>query len=177
MEKRIVILAGPNGAGKTTFAKEYLPHEAACRRYLNVDLIAAGISPFDPDGAIYRAARIFFGMMKEILQKEESFAFETTLSSSAYARMVPLWQSEGYHVTLIFLQLNSPELAVRRVENRVAQGGHHVDRDVILRRFYRGRHLFETVYKPVVDLWARYDNSYDTPVLLEEGEGRNAGRK
>ena len=48
--KRIVIIAGPNGAGKTTFAREFLPNEADCQNFVNADLIAAGLSPFAPDG-------------------------------------------------------------------------------------------------------------------------------
>lgn len=62
-EKRIFIIAGPNGAGKTTFALEFLPREADCPDFINVDLIAAGLSPFDPDRAAIRAGRV---MLAEI---------------------------------------------------------------------------------------------------------------
>ena len=78
--KRIVIIAGPNGAGKTTFAREFLPFEAACPVFINADLIAAGLAPFMPDTAAFKAGRI---MLKEIAANVESghsFAFETTLS-------------------------------------------------------------------------------------------------
>ena len=49
--QKIVIIAGPNGAGKTTFAREFLPHEADCPVFINADLIAAGLSPFQPETA------------------------------------------------------------------------------------------------------------------------------
>ena len=62
-EKRIVIIAGPNGAGKTTFALEFLPHEAGLHEFVNADLIAAGISPFNPETASFRAGRL---MLEEI---------------------------------------------------------------------------------------------------------------
>jgi predicted ABC-type ATPase len=55
-QKRILIIAGPNGAGKTTFAREYLPHEGGYKVFINADLIAAGLSPFDPDSQAIRAA-------------------------------------------------------------------------------------------------------------------------
>ena len=61
--KKIIIIAGPNGAGKTTFALEYLPHEANCPVFVNADLIAARLSPFQPGVAAIRAARL---MLKEI---------------------------------------------------------------------------------------------------------------
>jgi hypothetical protein len=50
-EPKIVIIAGPNGAGKTTFAQAFLPREAQCPRFINADLIAAGLSPFAPEAA------------------------------------------------------------------------------------------------------------------------------
>lgn len=58
-KRRIIIVAGPNGAGKTTFAREYLQKEGHCPDFVNVDLIAAGLSPFDPQRAAIRAGRIF----------------------------------------------------------------------------------------------------------------------
>ncbi len=48
MSQRIII-AGPNGAGKTTFARAFLPQEAHCPRFINADLIVAGLSPFAPE--------------------------------------------------------------------------------------------------------------------------------
>ncbi len=50
-EKKVVIIGGPNGAGKTTFAREFLPQEAGCPEFVNADLIAAGLSPFNPEAA------------------------------------------------------------------------------------------------------------------------------
>ncbi len=126
--KRIVIVAGPNGAGKTTFAKEYLPREAACPNFINVDLIAAGLSPFDPAGAAVQAGRLMIMEIRRYLQEGDSFAFETTLAGRAYALHIPDWQSAGYRVELIFLKLRSIGLAISRVQARVAQGASRQDR-------------------------------------------------
>ncbi len=57
-DKKVIIIAGPNGAGKTTFAREFLPAEAGLPIFVNADLIAAGLSPFDPDAAALRAGRM-----------------------------------------------------------------------------------------------------------------------
>ena len=125
-EKRIVIIAGPNGAGKTTFALELLPNEAGCPHFINADLIAAGLSPFDPGKAALKAGRLMLQAIQENVQKGESFAFETTLSGLVYARRIPQWQKVGYHVTMYFLSLPSVELAIARVCERVRRGGHSV---------------------------------------------------
>jgi predicted ABC-type ATPase len=167
--RQILIIAGPNGAGKTTFATEYLPREGSCANFINADLIAAGLAPFNPAGAAIHAGRIMILEMRRYLRRGESFAFETTLSGRSYARQIPKWQSAGYRVELIFLKLRSMLLALARVKARVAQGGHSVPARVVRRRFKAGWTNFEQVYRALVDQWMLYDNSGSTPVLLGEG--------
>lgn len=168
-QRRIIILAGPNGAGKTTFAREYLLKEAHCPDFVNVDLIAAGLSPFDPARAAIRAGRIMLAEIQRRIRKGESFAVETTLSGHMYARLIPEWRSADYQVRLIFLSLPNPEIAVARVAARVAQGGHHVASAVVRRRFESGRRNFQDVYMELVDKWEWYDNSGNTPRLISAG--------
>ena len=167
--KRILIIAGPNGAGKTVFATDFLPNEANCPTFINADLIAAGLSPFRPDSAGIRAARLMLSMIHEYVEKGESFAFETTLSGRGYARRIPRWQQQGYRIKLFFLRLPTPEMAAARVRQRVAEGGHDVPEPVIHRRFHAGWSNFEFIYRNLVDEWALYDSSGDNPILLKEG--------
>jgi predicted ABC-type ATPase len=167
---RIIIIAGPNGAGKTTFAREFLPHEAHCPDFINADLIAAGLSPFNPEAAALRAGRLMLEEMASRIAQARSFAFETTLSGSAYARQIPDWRRRGYHVKLVFLSLPSAEMAVARVGARVEQGGHSIPEPVIRRRFETGLRNFHEVYKPLVDAWTLYDNSDTFPVLIDRQE-------
>ncbi|MEI7684357.1 MAG: AAA family ATPase [Planctomycetota bacterium] len=169
--KQIIIIAGPNGAGKTTFAREYLPNEAACTDFINADLIAAGLSPFNPANAALKAGRIMLEEIHERVRTGKSFAFETTLSGLTYARMIPLWRASGYHVTLIFLSLSNPSIAISRVASRVALGGHDIPRETILRRFHVGLANFREKYRPLVDKWMRFDNSDKELVLIEVGHG------
>ncbi len=171
-KKRIIIIAGPNGAGKTTFAREYLMKEAHCPDFVNVDLIAAGLSPFNPGRAAIRAGRIMLSEIQRRVRKGESFAFETTLSGHVYARMIPEWRNSGYRVRLIFLQLPDPKMAISRVKMRVAQGGHKVSSKVVRRRFDAGLRNFQDVYKHLVDKWEWYDNSGNTPKLISAGANR-----
>jgi predicted ABC-type ATPase len=168
-QRRIIIVAGPNGAGKTTFAREYLLKEADCPDFVNVDLIAAGLSPFDPDRAAIRAGRIMLSEIERRTRKGESFAFETTLSGHVYARLIPGWRNDGYRVRLIFLSLPSPEIAIARVAARVAQGGHNVSGAVVRRRFESGLRNFQDSYMNLVDRWEWYDNSGSTPQLISAG--------
>jgi predicted ABC-type ATPase len=170
--RRIIIIAGPNGAGKTTFATEYLRHEAKCPHFINADLIAAGLSPFDPNAAAVQAGRLVHSEIRRRVQRRISFAFETTLSGRTYAQQIPGWQSAGYQVHLIYLKLRSIRLALARVKARVALGGRHVPAAVVRRRFQKGWEYFEELYPPIVDRWELYDNSGPTPVLLDRGSRR-----
>jgi predicted ABC-type ATPase len=168
-EKRIIIIAGPNGAGKTTFALEYLPNEAGCPLFVNADLIACGLSPFAPEAVAMRAGRLMLEEIRRHVRRGVSFAFETTLAGRRYAQLIPRWRTSGYRVHLIFLRLESEELAIARVAVRVKQGGHDVPEKVIRRRFEQGMRSFEYISSRLVDSWQLYDNSGEQPQLIREG--------
>jgi len=168
--KKIVIIAGPNGAGKTTFAQEFLPKEAGCPAFINVDLIAAGLSPFEPERVALRAGRLMLDEIRRRVREGLNFAFETTLAGRSYARQIPRWRAAGYYVKLVFLSLPTSELAMARVAARVVQGGHDVPEEVVRRRFDAGFRNFESLYRELVNSWVLYDNSGPRPRLLAEGE-------
>ena len=171
---KVLIIAGPNGAGKTTFAKTFLPSEANCMRFLNADLIAAGLSPFVPEAAAIKSARLMLEEMDELTAQGESLAFETTLSGLTYIQRIKEWQKKGYHISLFFLSLDSEELAIKRVAERVLQGGHNIPEEVIRRRFKAGLNHFENDYRALVDSWALFDNSGDGSTLIEWGENNGS---
>lgn len=123
MSHKIIIIAGPNGAGKTTFARSFLPQEAHCRRFINADLIAAGLSPFAPETVAIRAGRLMLEEIAACTRRGESFAFETTLSGLGYLRHIEQWRARDYHVSLFFLMLPSAGAAIARVSERVRQRG------------------------------------------------------
>lgn len=164
-----VIVAGPNGAGKTTFAREFLPNDAGVIRFVNADLIASGLSPLRPELAVLAAGRLFLGELDRLAKAGTDFAFETTLSGLVYLARLRRWKAAGYRIEIVYLRLTSPRLALRRITVRVKQGGHDVPRADVFRRFARGWHNFQTVYRPLADAWAVYDNSETTPRLLEQG--------
>jgi predicted ABC-type ATPase len=166
-DRDIVIIAGPNGAGKSTFAEEFLPREANCPVFINADLIAAGLSPFQPELAAIRAGRLMLEEIRRHAAAKESFAFETTLAGRVYAPMIRRWRDAEYRVELIFLRLNSVETAIARVAERVRQGGHDIPEPVIRRRFDAGLRNFSSLYAPLVDAWVLYDNSGNEPLLID----------
>jgi len=167
-DKTVVILAGPNGAGKTTFARAFLA--ASGMRFINADLIAAGLSPFEPERMALRAGRLMLEEIAAATVNKENFAFETTLSGLGWLRHIRQWRNDGWCVVLYFLALQQVEMAVERVAQRVRQGGHAIPDAVIRRRFVAGLRNFEERYKPAVNVWKHYDNSNRFPVLLDSGE-------
>ena len=84
-----------------------------------------------------------------------------------YVKRLKRWKKDGYQIEIIFLRLVSVQLALRRIAARVKQGGHHVPRADVQRRFIRGWNNFEAAYKPLANVWTVYDNSGGQPQLLE----------
>jgi len=169
-QREIIIVAGPNGAGKTTFARSFLPAEGALPRFINADLIAAGLAPFAPETAAVRAARLMLAEIASCVRNDESFAFETTLSGLGYLRQIEQWRTQGYFVSLFFLSLPDVETAIDRVALRVRQGGHDIAETVIRRRYVSGLKNFHLHYQQAVDDWMLYDNSGVQPVMIEWGQ-------
>jgi len=166
-QPRCIVIAGPNGAGKTTFAREFLPRDAGVIHFVNADLIAAGLSPLDPGLARLAAGRLVLRELDRLSRARASFAFETTMSGRGYLSRIKRWKAAGYRVEIVFLRLDSPSLALRRIAARVRQGGHDVPRSDVFRRIRRGADLFP-LYRAVSDTWAVYDNSGPIPRLLEK---------
>ncbi len=164
---RCIIIAGPNGAGKTTFAREFLPKDAGVVHFVNVDLLAAGLSPLKPQLAALNAGKLFLGELDRLAKSRSDFAFESTLSGLIYLSRLKRWKSSGYQVEIVFLRLASLLLALRRISARIKQGGHDVPRAAVQRRLTRGWNNFEAAYKPLADAWKVYDNSGESPRLLE----------
>ena len=120
------IIAGPNGTGKTTFALEYLPTVANCRRFVNADLIAAGLSPLAPEQQLLAASRLFLREIEDSIAAAQDFAFETTLAGRTYLKLVARLLEQGWRVELIYLALPSAEMSRLRVVERVTHGGHDI---------------------------------------------------
>lgn len=165
------IIAGPNGAGKTTLSYTILPEIFDCDEFVNADEIAKGISPFNPEKAGIRAGRLMLQRIKELLNQGESFAFETTLSTKSYQGLIKKAEQQGYDTTLLFLTLDSAELAIHRVQTRVKEGGHNIPIETIERRYSNGLINFFKIYRSIVNRWILVDNSTENFEFIAEGFG------
>lgn len=158
-DNKLYIIAGCNGAGKTTASFTILPEILDCREFVNADEIAKGLSPFQPEKVSFEAGRIMLNRINELLSKNQNFAFETTLATRSYKNKIAEAKEKAYRVTLLFFWLQSIDLAKERVKNRVFEGGHNIEQEVIERRYIKGiKNLFD-LYLPIVDGAMIFDNS------------------
>ena len=169
MSKNLYIISGCNGAGKTTASFTVLPEILQCKEFVNADEIAKGLSPFNPESVAIEAGRLMLQRIDELLERDETFSIETTLATKSYINLVRRAQTKGYRVHLIFFWLETSELAVQRVAERVSKGGHNIPTEVIHRRYVAGiRNLFKT-FTSEVDLWMIYDNSRTSRTFVAKG--------
>jgi predicted ABC-type ATPase len=162
----LYVIAGPNGSGKTTFSKKFLPDYVECLEFVNVDLIAKGLSPFTPERAILQAGRIMLEQIHSLGNRGIDFGFETTLAGKTYIKLLNELKRKGYSIHLFFLWVKNVKLALERIELRVQQGGHSIPEATVRRRFRRGIFNFFHEYQPIVDSWVIFDNSEDIPQMI-----------
>lgn len=165
-QPKLYIIAGCNGAGKTTASFTILPEILGCKEFVNADEIAKGLSPFQPEKVAFESGRIMLNRIDELLKENESFAFETTLSTRSYKNKIKTAREKGFTITLLFFWLQNVELAKERVKIRVSEGGHNIEPEIIERRYLNGiKNLFE-IYLPIVDGLLIFDNSEGKHELL-----------
>ena len=165
----LYVIAGPNGAGKTTFIKRFAPRELALLDFLNADEIARGLSPFAPARAQLEAGRLVLTRFRQFTGEGRDFCLETTLRGRTYRKHFAAARAAGYHVRLDFLLLPDVEDSIRRVADRVEQGGHDVPLDDLHRWFRVGVQNLFSIHRSVLDAWSLYDNGQHAPVLLAYG--------
>jgi predicted ABC-type ATPase len=148
---RLFIIAGCNGAGKTTASYTMMPEMLEMSELVNADEIAKGLSPFNPDSVAIQAGKIMLMRVRELIGMGADFAFETTLATKSYYYLIKEAQEKGYFVTILYLWLPSPEQAIKRVAQRVSEGGHNIPETVIRRRYRAGIKNLFNIYMPVAD--------------------------
>lgn len=160
------MIAGPNGAGKTTTTLEVMNKGPDIYEFINADEIARGLAPLHPESMALTASKLMIERLRDLLANGKNFAFETTASGTNYVKHLQLAKKEDYEVHLVFLWLSSPQQAIRRVAQRVKQGGHNVTEDTIVRRYFTGLKNFLTLYLPLADTAIILDNSSEKRKLI-----------
>jgi predicted ABC-type ATPase len=157
-ERLLIVVAGPNGAGKSTFVETFLKPTGII--IVNPDEVAEGLSPDSPEDVADEAARGADTWRRDLAARGVSFCMETVFSDPQGAKLEFLkeCQSNGYTVILVFIGLESAELSLGRVIQRVERGGHDVPDAKIEARFPR---TFENLRKALtfVDKALLFDNS------------------
>lgn len=166
MKPNVYIIAGPNGEGKTTFARRFLPQYAECRNFINADLIAQGLAPFVPEAAAFKAGKLVLEEIWRYIKNRDDFAFETTLAGRSYLRLMRRLRDAGYNIHIFFLWLPTPEVALSRIRERVAQGGHDVPPKDVLRRYDRSIANFFRNYSDFADPWMLFNSEHTPPKLV-----------
>lgn len=163
------IVAGPNGVGKTTFAEEQIQEISGANAFVNLDAIARGISPFDPNLDQLRAGRIAIDLMRDAIAKGTSFIIETTLAGKGHKSLIRNARTNGYEVNLLYFYVSDPEEALRRIAQRVASGGHDVPRKDAVRRYSRSLEQFGD-YAALCDTWKIFDTDEPSARLRALGK-------
>ena len=153
-------MGGPNGAGKTTLALEYSDEFAL--PYVGADAIAATLNPSHPVAAQTAAARQFIQTLEENIAQKQSFVCESTLSGLTMRNFVASAREAGYSVSIAFLFVDSADVCVARVAERVRKGGHNVPEVDIRRRFTRSIRNFWRIYRELADNWVLLYNGMTT---------------
>jgi predicted ABC-type ATPase len=146
------LIAGPNGAGKSTIVgqtRHILPNLVPNVSFINPDehakqaLLRKGKQGFsdtslaEQKAAFIEAAIELERYIESILLRGGTVGVETVLSTNKYKRFVEIVVEKGGTFGLIYVALNSPEIACKRVANRVSKGGHDVPKQKIRERWMR----------------------------------------
>lgn len=169
------MIAGPNGSGKTTTTQSILLQHLNIYEFINADEIARGLAPLHPESMNLTASKLMVTRLRDLLKAKKSFAFETTGAGKNYLKYLHQAQAEGYEINLMYLWLSDENLAVKRVAQRVEQGGHHVPEADIRRRYKQGLRYVMNYYLPCADIAVILDNSnVDSQKIIAR---KNAGEE
>lgn len=154
--KELVVVAGANGSGKTTFAKQLVIETG--HEFLNADEIERTLESSDASSTKVQAGRLFFQRLTELIDNEQCFILESTLSGKYLLKVIENAQQRGYTFKLFYVFLESPAVCIERIKNRVKLGGHFVPDEDVRRRYYRSKQNFWLTYKNLAEDWSLFNN-------------------
>jgi predicted ABC-type ATPase len=158
----LAIVGGPNGSGKSSQSRPYLEDGLF---FLNPDEIARVLNPKDVRASAMEAGRVVLNYAAQLVQERRSFALESTLSGNTPLKLLATAKAKGYRTALVYVGTKDPTVNIIRVASRVAQGGHHIPTDDIIRRWHRSVEAMPRYLKAVDEAWI-VDNSGEIPRLI-----------
>ncbi len=165
--KTVYVVSGANGSGKTTFAKEFV--KTSNLIFLNADEIEKEFNPDDQEGGKIRAGRIFFKQLKDLIQSDSDFIIESTLSGKSLISRLKKLKQNGFKIIILYVFLGNIKMAIERVRIRVEEGGHHIPKKDITRRYSRSINNFWYIYKNIADEWQIFYNGDDNVIQTALG--------
>ncbi len=162
--KTYTIIGGVNGAGKSSLSG-VLKTQKNLGYIIDVDKIAK-----TKKCSSIEAGKIAVSKISDYLDKGISFTQETTLSGSKTLDTVRKAKDNGYYIRLFYVGLDTVEESIKRIENRVAKGGHNIDTDDVVRRF---DNRFDSLAKilPYCDEVSFFDNDNGFTEVAEYRNG------
>jgi predicted ABC-type ATPase len=173
MQKPVLwFVAGADGVGKTSYAFKNIYAVTGSKSFINVDEIASGLSPINPEAGNLRARRIALQILAKSLTLEngvvKSLTVESALAGRTHLKTIEDAQNAGRPVHILYFAVKSPEIALARIARRVSVGGHDVPEIDARRRFSRSLASLPE-YLAACDFWRVYDNNAAQPVTVAEG--------
>jgi predicted ABC-type ATPase len=163
----MIVIAGANGSGKTSAAEFLLPR-TRIKEFVNADEIARGLSPFNPAGQRVAAGRLMIERIRDLIIARKSFAIETTLSGLGLVNFIKSAKKNGYRTKIHYLYISDVKINLKRIEQRVKQGGHFVPSKDVRRRYKQSLKNLFAVYERLFDAVLIYSNDEKKPVLIAQ---------
>jgi len=167
----LIIVGGPNGCGKSTFATEHAKETGI--RYVGADQIADQLDQDNPTSVKIEASRQFVSTIRQSIENRDSLVIESTLAGKSLRKTINDAKSVGYRVSIIFVFLDSEDMCIERVHQRVLLGGHDVPETDIRRRYSRAIVNFWSIYRLLADFWLLVYNSDLRPENVAFGTAQN----
>lgn len=151
----LLVLAGPNGSGKSVVTQFF----EKAGEYTNADDVVAATGMDNKS-----AAELVDKKRYEAICQRKDFTFETVLSSHYKLDILRKAKEAGYFIKCVFILTIEPTVNIARVEARVAFGGHNVDKDKIISRYYKSLDNIKLLME-LCDILHVYDNTIE-PVRI-----------
>ena len=160
-QPKAIFYCGANGSGKSTLRQF---NQDRVSLVIDSDHIAAEINPEMPRLADIEAGKTALRLFRQALDNRISFSMESTLSGKSALTRIQTARNAGFYVILNYIGLATPELNIRRMQERVASGGHWIDPELILKRYHVSLQNLHTAL-PFADESFIFDNSSVYPQL------------
>lgn len=118
-----------------------------------------------------KAGKIGIKLRNEAIRQGKSFNEETTLCGKTIIKLFEKLKENGYKIDLYYMGLKNSDIALERIKNRVANGGHNIPAKKVRKRYEESRNNLEKVI-PLCDSVSIFDNSQSFIRLATIKEGK-----